>query len=287
MSSEMDRASEILSWAGMRLMELDGVMTVGLWSDLDCPEIREALRVFGSGEAPVRYLDGPSVPDRFKLRRVAGDPVPLSVLAEMEQHSEEPWKVRNELLLKMDWHQASSWNVWVRRRNDRIFLRDAALHEPDDPEAWFDRQYYVAHAWALWMQWRERFPEEADRWRREYAGDRGDLNWLLEGFAGLDVVCETTDQSGRCPITLAGSGEKQIDPQTGIWPISEWGAECGRGLVSDARFGYDNRVIKRTNRATSRKWRRLDATTVVAKPVGSSRFVQYELADDEAKEQGA
>jgi len=47
-----------------------------------------------------------------------------------------------------------------------------------------------------------------------------------------------------------------IDPATGIWPISEWGSECGRGFVSDARFQKGNeKVIKRTNRAKTRAWR--------------------------------
>ena len=50
---------------------------------------------------------------------------------------------------------------------------------------------------------------------------------------------------------------KHIDPETGIWPISEWGAECGRGFVSDERFARPGeRVIKRTNRQTTRKWRK-------------------------------
>jgi hypothetical protein len=49
---------------------------------------------------------------------------------------------------------------------------------------------------------------------------------------------------------------KHIDPATGIWPISEWGSECGRGFVSDARFARGGeRVIKRTSRAVTRKWR--------------------------------
>ncbi len=47
---------------------------------------------------------------------------------------------------------------------------------------------------------------------------------------------------------------KHIDPQTGIWPISEWGFECMRGFVSDSRFGPNDLVIKRTNRAITRKW---------------------------------
>ena len=48
-----------------------------------------------------------------------------------------------------------------------------------------------------------------------------------------------------------------IDPRTGIKPISEWGSECGRGFVSDARFG-SGQVIKRTNRDSSRKWRKVE-----------------------------
>lgn len=58
---------------------------------------------------------------------------------------------------------------------------------------------------------------------------------------------------------------KHIDPETGIWPIAEWGNECGRGFVSDARFsGGKDRVIKRTNRVKTRKWyelRRYDPAT--------------------------
>lgn len=45
-----------------------------------------------------------------------------------------------------------------------------------------------------------------------------------------------------------------IDPATGIAPIHEWGAACGRGFVSDSRFsrGGDT-VIKRTNRTATKK----------------------------------
>ena len=53
--------------------------------------------------------------------------------------------------------------------------------------------------------------------------------------------------------------DKHIDPATGIWPICEWGRECARGFVSDARFARaGDVVIKRTNRNTSRKWRSLE-----------------------------
>src|SRR5258708_29459089 len=51
-------ASGVLAAAGVRLMELGGTTTIGLSSDLDGPEIRAALEVFGSGLLPVRSLDG-------------------------------------------------------------------------------------------------------------------------------------------------------------------------------------------------------------------------------------
>jgi len=63
--------------------------------------------------------------------------------------------------------------------------------------------------------------------------------------------------SRRCegmPVNPNAPG-KHIDPRTGIAPICEWGNECARGFVSDARFARPgDRVIERTNRATTRKW---------------------------------
>jgi len=52
-----------------------------------------------------------------------------------------------------------------------------------------------------------------------------------------------------------------IDPKTGIWPISEWGYECARGFVRDARFSATDQVIPGTNRDTTRKWRKLQQAT--------------------------
>lgn len=46
---------------------------------------------------------------------------------------------------------------------------------------------------------------------------------------------------------------RRIDPKTGIKPIADWGNACYQGFVSDSRFG-SGLVIKRTNRATTRKW---------------------------------
>ena len=45
---------------------------------------------------------------------------------------------------------------------------------------------------------------------------------------------------------------KNIDPETHIKPITQWGPECSRGFVRDSRFG-PGQVIKGTSRAKSRK----------------------------------
>jgi hypothetical protein len=84
-------------------MVLDGLVTIGLWSDLDGPEIREALRTQGHERLSVLYLDGADVPIRYKLQQVQGEPVPLSVLAEMDRHPADPWKVRDRILREIGW----------------------------------------------------------------------------------------------------------------------------------------------------------------------------------------
>jgi hypothetical protein len=101
--AELARASGVLHRAGLRLMRVDGVPTVGLWSDLDGPGVRAALHTYGSHELPVRYLDGAGIPMPYKFREVPGDPVPMNVLAEMERHPADPWKVRDRMLKEMGW----------------------------------------------------------------------------------------------------------------------------------------------------------------------------------------
>ena len=125
--TELARASRVLHLAGMRLMRLAGVVTVGLWSDLDSPKVRAALHVFGSDGLPIRYLDGPcyidrpAIPARFKLRRVDGDPVPLHIVAEMERHPEEPWTIRDRMLKQIGWHsKPHSTDVWSWRDVARV-----------------------------------------------------------------------------------------------------------------------------------------------------------------------
>jgi hypothetical protein len=70
--AELARASAVLNRAGVRIMALEGGATIDVWSDLDGPEIRAALRTFGSDRFPLRYLDGAGVPMRYKLRRGGG-----------------------------------------------------------------------------------------------------------------------------------------------------------------------------------------------------------------------
>jgi hypothetical protein len=98
---EINQAGEVLSQAGIRLMELEGGTTVGLWSDLDSPAVRAALRVFRSHLLPLKYLDGPGIPAKYQLRRVAGSPVPVSVRLAMERYPAEPWKIRDQMLYGM------------------------------------------------------------------------------------------------------------------------------------------------------------------------------------------
>jgi hypothetical protein len=97
-------ASAVLSRAGVRLMRIDGADFVGVWSDLDGPEIRQALRAFGSDPLSVRYLDGDGVPMRFKLRGVDGEPVTPEIREAMERAHEKPWRVRDRMLKEIGWH---------------------------------------------------------------------------------------------------------------------------------------------------------------------------------------
>ena len=95
---DLVHARHILNQAGVRKIVVDGAVIIGIWSDLDSPEIRAALRVLDADRLPVRYLDGAGIPSRYKLRRVKGEPVPMTVLVEMERH---PWDVRDRMRTEM------------------------------------------------------------------------------------------------------------------------------------------------------------------------------------------
>ena len=118
----MARASAVLRRAGVRLMQVEGVTTIGVWSDLDGPEVRAALRAFGSNRLPVRYLDGVGIPMRYKLRLVEGEPVPMNVLSDMERQPADPWNVRDLKLKEMGWgSKRIRWTVWKAAELNRSF----------------------------------------------------------------------------------------------------------------------------------------------------------------------
>jgi hypothetical protein len=103
-----------LARAGVRLTQLETGFTIGVWSDLDSAALRAAIQAFHpDGMPPIRYLDGAGIPDRFKLRCVPGEPVPMNVRAAMEQAPGEPWKVRDQMLKEMRWHPPSQRRPWV------------------------------------------------------------------------------------------------------------------------------------------------------------------------------
>ena len=129
--AELAGASAVLNRAGVRIMALKGSAAIGVWSDLDGPEVRAALRTFGSDGPPVCYLDGAGIPMRYKLRRVEGEPVPMNVVAEMEQHPAEPWKVRDRMLNEMGWcPKGVPWAEWKAAGLNRLFQEQGATGRP-------------------------------------------------------------------------------------------------------------------------------------------------------------
>jgi hypothetical protein len=121
--AELARASAVLNRAGVRIMALEGGATMGVWSDLDGPEVRAALRTFGSDRLPLRYLDGAGVPMRYKVRRVEGEPVPMNVLAEMERDPAEPWMVRDRMLNEIGWCREPEASIRTMRARHGLFSK--------------------------------------------------------------------------------------------------------------------------------------------------------------------
>jgi hypothetical protein len=106
-------ANALLNREGIRLFNLDGVVTVCVWSDRDGPEIRNALQVLGMNDQPIYYLDGDNVPETHKERDVEGEPVPMCVLRAMESAPEQPWIVRDQMLAEIGWSpEGITWETW-------------------------------------------------------------------------------------------------------------------------------------------------------------------------------
>ena len=110
------RAAALLDRLGVRHIVVDGINIIGIWSDLDGPEIRSALATVGHGAVPVRYLDGPDVPLMYKVRRISGEPLPMQVLPAMQAELSEPWRIRDAMLRDMGWKPNGSMKSLVRER---------------------------------------------------------------------------------------------------------------------------------------------------------------------------
>jgi hypothetical protein len=127
---ETDRATGILNRAEVRIMRLTAISIIGVWSDLDGPEVRAALRTLQVDRLPVRYVDGNGFPVRFKVRRVAGEPVPMNVLNEMERQPGEPWKVRDRMLKQMgSWPKGIGWAEWQAAELNRLFQEQGVTRQ--------------------------------------------------------------------------------------------------------------------------------------------------------------
>ncbi len=129
--AELARAFRVLERTGVRIMALEAGATIGVWSDTDQLEVRAALRTLGLDRFPVRYLDGDGVPMCYKVRRVEGVPVPKNVLAEMERHPVDPWKVRDRMLNEMGTcSKGIPWAAWKAATLNELFRRHGTTEQP-------------------------------------------------------------------------------------------------------------------------------------------------------------
>jgi hypothetical protein len=67
----------------------------------------------------------------------------------------------------------------------------------------------------------------------------------IEGAADPAELSRASGVLGQAAVRIV---RHTIDPETGIWPIREWGAACGRGFVKNSRSAANRK----------RKWRSLD-----------------------------
>jgi hypothetical protein len=94
-------ATALMNRSGTRIIPAPGGPVIGIWSDLDSPAIRSALRLLQMDHLPIRYLDGAGIPERYRERRVDGNPMPPDIREAMEQNP-EPWTVRDRMLREME-----------------------------------------------------------------------------------------------------------------------------------------------------------------------------------------
>jgi hypothetical protein len=126
---DLATVSAIMNRTGCRLMELDGRVTIGIWADLDGPEIRAAIRAFGN--PPVKYLDSAGIPQRYKVRDIPGKPLPAEVLRAMLQNPIDPWRTRDDTLATMNWRPAGI--PWAEAQAARLNLLFRELGNSGQP----------------------------------------------------------------------------------------------------------------------------------------------------------
>lgn len=99
-SPGVQEAMNLLRQTGTRFFQLSGTAAVGVWSDQDGPTLRSALRTLGLDRLPLRYLDGEEIARHLKLRKIPGEPVPMSVLRVMQRDPSAGWRIRDAMRLK-------------------------------------------------------------------------------------------------------------------------------------------------------------------------------------------
>jgi hypothetical protein len=67
--SEINHAMRLLNLAGCRIIAEDCGFLIGIWDDLDGPELRRAIWVLGMGEHRIVYLESRQIAIQFKSRR--------------------------------------------------------------------------------------------------------------------------------------------------------------------------------------------------------------------------
>jgi hypothetical protein len=123
------RAQRVLAWAGFRILDIGGERCSCVWATRDCAELREALRVAGFCDLPVRFFEGSFVPDEHKLWPVAEEdseltPDVLDAMERTEASSGEPWVVRDERMAGIRWY--GCWAEWKAAALNRLFDQQCA-----------------------------------------------------------------------------------------------------------------------------------------------------------------
>ena len=81
-----------------------------------------------------KYSGNPGLVSRkmsIMARRADGEPVPMTVLAAIEQHPVDPWNVRDRMLGEMDWcPEGVVWAEWKAAALSRLFQKQGVNGKP-------------------------------------------------------------------------------------------------------------------------------------------------------------